>query len=236
MVYSSLRHGCRTGHFEVKVGAGVGVGARHLLVQFDAEARLVGGSHSRPPRDRLLEDLRVKPLHSRSISRMRKFGSDGRSGCWPPPRRGRIEMRRDLRIVGFRHAGDLLGLQEAAHTAQRHLQDRGGASLQHPAELIFGGQPFARGNRDGACRARRGPFLRAFPAARLLEPQRVIGLDLLREADGARSVNCPCVPNRRSALCPPPRGSACRTSRRAPSIRARAGADRRRNRGRRDRT
>jgi hypothetical protein len=61
--------------------------------------------------------------------------------------RSAIEMRRDLGVVRLRHAGDFLGLQQAADPTQVGLQDGGGPGGEHPRELVFRGQPFSR-SRD----------------------------------------------------------------------------------------
>ena len=114
-----------------------------------------------------------------------------------------IEMRRDLRIVRLRHRRDLLGFQDAADAAERHLQDRGGAAFQHAGELVFG-RTAARRSRSGSrCRAPPAPSPPAFPAAsapRTTADRRARCRLARRMAPEA--VNWPCVPNSRSALLP----------------------------------
>ena len=51
-----------------------------------------------------------------------------------------IEMGRNLRIVGFGHAGDFFGFPNAADTSQGHLQNGGGAAFQNAAKFILGGE------------------------------------------------------------------------------------------------
>ena len=74
--------------------------------------------------------------------------------------RSAIEMRGDLRMKRFSHAGDLLGFQNAADTSQIHLQDIGSTVHQHPLKLIFRGEAFARRHGDRGVLLHIGHILR----------------------------------------------------------------------------
>ena len=100
--------------------------------------------------------------------------------------RAAVEVRRDLGVVRLGHAGDLLRLEQAADAAEVQLQDRGGARLEHAGELVLRRQPLAGRDRD-----RRRPrdarhLLGHLGRRRLLEPERVVRLEPLREADRTR--------------------------------------------------
>ena len=65
------------------------------------------------------------------------------------------------------------------------MQDRRGFAFQHTGKLIFGGQAFTGGNRDGGLLGDNGHLLRHFGRRRLLEPERVIGFQPFGQADRA---------------------------------------------------
>lgn len=94
-------------------------------------------------------------------------------------------MGRDLGIVRFGHAGDLLRFENAADAPQRHLQDRRCFTFQHTGKFIFSGQPFTGGNRNGGLLGDDGHLFRHFGGRWLLEPERVVGFQPFGQADGA---------------------------------------------------
>src|ERR1700677_3573759 len=114
---SSIRRRDRTGPWhQVQRLPREGMGARDVLVQLDAESRLVGRDDVAVlPADRLLQELGLKTvptldaLQDQEIRAARREldvrGADDRPA---------IEMRRDLRVVRLGHPGDLLGLQQTA--------------------------------------------------------------------------------------------------------------------------
>src|SRR5262249_50837757 len=75
----------------------------------------------------------------------------------------------------------------------RHLQDRGRALFQHAREFVFGDQPLAGRDRDRRAARDQRHLLRHFRRRRFLEPQGIIGLDPLGEADGAGSGELPAL-------------------------------------------
>ena len=95
-------------------------------------------------------------------------------------------MGRDLGIVGLRHAGDLLRLQDAADPAERHLQDRRRLGFEQPREFVLGGEPLAGRDRDRGGTGHSGHRGDVLRRHRLLEPERVVGLEPPGEADRAR--------------------------------------------------
>ncbi len=100
--------------------------------------------------------------------------------------RAAIQVRCDLGVMGFGHAGDLLAFQDAANPAQRRLQDAGRASLQHAGEFVFGAQALTGGHRNAGVARNLGHHLGALGRGRLLEPQRVVLLEPACHAFGAR--------------------------------------------------
>src|SRR5215468_1599828 len=175
------------GHFEMDLGAVVGMGAGDLLVELDAEAGLGGRDDAALlPADRLLQDLGVEAapgLDALEDEEIRAAGSEMDVGRALD--RTAIEMRRDLRVVGLGHAGDLLRLEQAADAAERHLQDGGGAQLEHAGELVLGGKALAGRDRNRGSARHQRHLLRHLRRRRLLEPQGIVGLEPLGEADGA---------------------------------------------------
>ncbi len=96
-----------------------------------------------------------------------------------------IEMRRDLGVMRLGHAGNFFRLQQSADPAEIHLQDGSGAGFQHPGEFVFGAESLAGGDRDPGLACHLGHLLGHFRRHRLLEPERIIGLETPCEADGA---------------------------------------------------
>src|SRR5580698_699713 len=120
----------------MQIRPGPWMGQRHLLVQLDAEPRLLRrDDESIFPSDWLLEDLSmeaVPALDALEDEKVRAAGCElnlGRAANRPV-----IELRCDLRIVGFSHAGDLLRIKYPADAAKIHLQDRRGAGFEHARE------------------------------------------------------------------------------------------------------
>src|SRR5215468_3107899 len=161
------------GHLEMNLRAVVGMGQRDRLVELDAEAGLGGRDDvALLPADRLLQDLGVETapgLDALEDEEVRAAG--GEMDVGGALDRTAIEVRRNLCIVGLGHAGDLLGLQQAADAAEGHLQDRGGAQLEHAGELVLGGEPLAGGDGDGGAARDERHLLRHLRRRRLLEPQ-----------------------------------------------------------------
>ena len=115
-----------------------------------------------------------------------KVGGTGRQlDVGGPDDRPAVEVRGDLRVIGLGHAGDLLGLQDAAHPAEIHLQDRRAAGLQQPMEVVLGGQPLAGGDGDRRGPRHLGHLVGGVGRHRLLQPQGIGGLQPSRQPDGA---------------------------------------------------
>jgi hypothetical protein len=112
-----------------------------------------------------------------------------------------VEVRRDLDVVGLRHAGDLLALQDAADPAEGRLQDGRGALLQQLDELVLGGQPLAGGDGNGLWRGHPRHLVDIGRRGGLLEPQR-IAASSRRARRMAPGVIWPWVPNSRSQRLP----------------------------------
>ena len=100
--------------------------------------------------------------------------------------RAAVQVWRDLGVMRLGHAGDFFALQNAAHPAQRRLQNAGGTGFQHPGKLVFGAQPLAGGNRDAGVACHLGHHLGPLWRGGLLKPQRVVLFDAARHALGAR--------------------------------------------------
>ncbi len=148
------------------------MGEGDLFVQLDAEAGLLRrDDEAILPADRLFEDLSVEAVpaldafEDEKVRAARRELDVGRADDRPA-----IEMRRDLRVMRFGHGGDLLGFENAPDPAQIHLQDRGGAGLEHAGELVLCRQPLAGRDRDAALRRDPGHLLRRLGRGRLLEP------------------------------------------------------------------
>src|SRR5258707_10570048 len=110
----------------MQVGAGVGMAPRDILVELDAEAGLARRDHVAGfPADGLLEQPRVEAVPGLDALENQEIRAAGTNlDVRRALDRSAIEMRRDLRIMRFRHARDLLGLEHPADTSERHLQDR----------------------------------------------------------------------------------------------------------------
>src|SRR6202161_606745 len=108
------------------------MGEGDFLIEFDAEPRLLRRDDEAIfPADRLFEDLpmeAVPALDALENEEGRAARRELNGGCADD--RPAIKMRRDLRVVRFGHAGDLLRFEDAADAAQIHLQDRCGAGLE----------------------------------------------------------------------------------------------------------
>ena len=171
----------------MQVRLAIGVGQRHGLVELDAEAGPGGREHVAVlPADRLLQQRCVDsvpapdPLEDEEVRRAHREldvrGADDRPA---------VEVRGDLGVVALRHAGDLLGLEQAADAAEVHLQDRRGAGLEHAGELVLGREPLAGRDRDRGRAGDARHLLGRLRRRRLLEPERLEALEPPRQADGA---------------------------------------------------
>src|SRR5438128_833308 len=120
-------------HFEMELGALIGMRQRHLFIELDAEAGLGRQEYpSRLPDARLLQYLRMEAIPGFDAFEDQEIGQrGGEVDIGGPLHRSRIEMGCYLRVMSFGHRGDLLRLHDAADPAQRHLQDRGSACLEH---------------------------------------------------------------------------------------------------------
>ncbi len=94
-------------------------------------------------------------------------------------------MRRDLRVVDFGEGGDFFRFQEAADATQIQLEYVCRAGGEHPGEFVLGGQPFAGGDGDAGGAGNDGHLFRHLGGYGLLEPERIEGLQMLGQADGA---------------------------------------------------
>ncbi len=112
-------------------------------------------------------------------------GAGGELNVGRPDHRSAIEMRSDLGVMRLRHRRDLLGFEQSADPAEVRLQDRGRAGLEHAGELVFRRQPLASGDRHAAKRGDPRHLLRRLGRRRLLEPQRLVGLDPAGETQRA---------------------------------------------------
>src|SRR4029079_8428192 len=139
-------------HLEVEPAALIGMGARHLLVELDAEAGLAWRNDiALLPADRLLQYFRVKAAPGLDAFEDEEIGKRGGEVDIGGALDGTaIKVRRDLRIMGLGHGGDLLRLHDAADAAERHLQDRRGAALEDAGKFVFGGEAFASRERARA--------------------------------------------------------------------------------------
>ena len=91
-------------------------------------------------------------------------------------------------------AGDFLGFENAADAAQIHLQDGRGAGVEQPAKIVLGGQPLAGRDGDAGGARHLRHFLGRIGRHRLLEPQRIVGLQAAREPDRAGRGHLPMGP------------------------------------------
>ena len=123
--------------------------------------------------------------------------------------RAAIQMRRDLDVVDFGHAGDLLGFEQPADAAQVHLEDRCAAGLEQPGEIVLGGEPLSSGDRDAGRARDFGHFLGRVGRHRFFEPQRIVRFKPFGQPDragrrhlavGAEQQICLCA--HRLAQCP----------------------------------
>ena len=62
--------------------------------------------------------------------------------------RAAVQVRGDLYMLRFGHAGDLLRFEQSADTTEIHLQDGRGIGPQHPREIILRGQTLTCGDRN----------------------------------------------------------------------------------------
>ena len=115
------------GHLEVQVISYVWVRSRDFLIQLRTESRLRGWKNiALFPAHGRLQNLGMEPVPNADTFLDQKVGNTraqlhvGRAFDWPA-----IEMGRHLYIVALGHPRDLLGLQNAADTPQRRLQDGG---------------------------------------------------------------------------------------------------------------
>ncbi len=170
----------------MEVRSFVGMGIGHILVQFDAQARRRRRDDVAVlPDHGFLQDLgveaapRLNAFEDQEVGRTRTdlYVGGALDGAT-------VEVRRDLRVIGLGHAGDFLGLQEAADAAQGHLQDGRRLRLQHPGEFVLGGQALAGGDGDRRLSRDARHLGRVLGRYRFLEPQGVIGFQLPGQADG----------------------------------------------------
>ena len=94
-------------------------------------------------------------------------------------------MGREQGLVDLADGGDLLALEDSAAASQVGLQDRRRTRSQDGGELGDRGQPFAGGHGDGGAGGHPGHSVEVVRRDRLLEPQRVVGLQTAGEAQGA---------------------------------------------------
>src|ERR1700720_588696 len=104
----------------MQIRPGPRMGQRHLLVELDAEPRLLRGDDKAIfPADRLLEDLRMKAvpaLDALEDEKIRAAGCELNVGG--ADNRSAIEVGRDLRVMRFCDSRDLLRFQDAADAAE----------------------------------------------------------------------------------------------------------------------
>src|ERR1700685_314982 len=100
--------------------AGIRMRARDVLVQLDSQARPVWRDDVAVlPADRLLEKVGLKAVPALDALQDQEVRAAGRELDVGGADDGTaIEMRRDLRVMRLGHAGDLLGLQETADSAE----------------------------------------------------------------------------------------------------------------------
>src|ERR1700690_2110481 len=93
---------------------------RHLFIQLDAEPRLLRrDDEAILPTDRLFKDLAMEAVPALDALEDEKIRAASRElNVSRADDRPAIEVRRDLRIMRFRHSGDLLRFQDAADAAQ----------------------------------------------------------------------------------------------------------------------
>src|SRR4051812_33846838 len=101
-----------------------------LLIELDAESGFARRNHVAVlPAYGLLQDPGVEAVPALDALENQEVGTAGRQLDVGGPHDGAtVQVWRDLHMIDFRHAGDLLGLQDAADTAQIHLQDGGASS------------------------------------------------------------------------------------------------------------
>ncbi len=157
---------------------------RHRLVEFDAEPRPLGRRHEArlhawPPGYERLVKIALDRLDHQDVRT-----TDRKMHVGGPFDGPRVEMRRDLRARRLGQNGDLLGLPDPAGAAQGGLQNAR-AMGEGRCELGLGRQPLA--GRHGHARRPRHLRQRREIVGRhgFLEPQRVMGLDRLRQPHGA---------------------------------------------------
>ena len=166
----------------------IGMRLADRLVELDAEAGLLRRDDVAVlPLDLLLQQRGVETVPLLQRFQDEEVGQRHRElDVGGADDRPAIAVRRDLDVVGLGHGGDLLGFENAAGAAEVGLQDGRGAVLDDAGEFELGRQPLAGGDRDrGAARHLRHHFGHV-RRHRLLEPQRIVGLDGARHAQRAR--------------------------------------------------
>ena len=125
-------------------------------------------------------------------SRIRKFGLQTLSWMLAAPTTGpQYRCGAICTCCTSAIRGDLLRLENAADAPQVHLQNRRRPGAQYPREVVLGGEPLAGGDRDA--RAARHPrhLLGRIRRHRLLEPQRIVGLEAPCQPQRSRSGHLP---------------------------------------------
>src|SRR5271156_4812168 len=173
-------------HLEVQPFARIRVGEGDGLVELDAEPGSGRGNHvARLPADGFFQDFRVEaaPLldafQDQKIGRARRDLNIGRAH-----HRTAIQVRGDLRVMDLGERRDLLRLEEPADAPEIHLQDIGGARGKHASEFVLGSEALAGRDRDGGGTRDERHLLRHLGWYRLLEPERVVGLEMLGQSNG----------------------------------------------------
>ena len=99
--------------------------------------------------------------------------------------RADVHVRRDHGVVGFGDGRDLLRFEYSAALADVQLDDLRGLLLQQFGELVERHQALAGGDGDAGVGGDPGHFVHVFRRHRFLEPERLVFLEHLGDADCA---------------------------------------------------
>src|SRR5476649_2170617 len=111
----------------MQVGAGIWMRLCNRFVKLDTEARGVRDDDVAVfPAHWSLEDLSVESAPGADALQDQEVrDAGGQLHVGGALDRAAVQMWRHLRVVRFRHAGDLLRLQDPTDAAERHMDDRG---------------------------------------------------------------------------------------------------------------
>src|SRR5438552_1656147 len=121
-----------------------------IHVEFNTQARLFGRNDEAVfPLDRFLEDFRMKTLPGQdAFLDQEVWRGSSELDAGSRTNRSVVEMRCNLGVIRFCHSSNFLCFQNAADTAQIHLEYRSSTSVQQIKELVFCSQAFTRRNRN----------------------------------------------------------------------------------------